>query len=316
MKNFLEESDDEYIHFDDEIDDPDFQDPAHNLQYSSDSDECEMDIDHDTIPQNEKNSDTDTAKLSSVDEMPSANASGCRPILWFHADSTFPPRMTIPAESSLSLLFNLNCSATKLDVFLKLFPKSLMIWISQCTNQQLKKLGQTIHPTDPSEIMLVLGCMLVMSYNKVPKFSHYWSSNPSLGNIAIKNAISRDRCKTLLSKLYFTEPENASKTYYIDEVVSCLKQTFKQCRSESSYQSIDESMAKFKGRSSLKQYMPMKPVKRGLKIWQRCDSKTGYVYDMNIYSGKEMGGVQGTLRESVSKLTETIRGKDVMLAFD
>ncbi|GFR01580.1 piggyBac transposable element-derived protein 4 [Trichonephila clavata] len=55
--------------------------------------------------------------------------------------------------------------------------------------------------------MLVLKCMLVMSYNKVPKFSHYWSSNPSLGNVAIKNAISRNRCKMLLSKLYFAEPE-------------------------------------------------------------------------------------------------------------
>ncbi|GFU24638.1 piggyBac transposable element-derived protein 4 [Nephila pilipes] len=92
-----------------------------------------------------------------------------------------------------------------------------------------------------------------MSYNKVLKFSHYWSSNPSLGNVTIKNATSRDRCKTLLLKLYFAEPENASKTYYTYEVVSCLKQTFKQFRSESSHKSIDESMAKFKGRSSLKQ---------------------------------------------------------------
>ncbi|GFT94406.1 piggyBac transposable element-derived protein 4 [Nephila pilipes] len=109
-------SDDEDIDLDDEIDDPDFQDPAHNLQYSSNSDECEMDIDHDTIPQNTKNtgalSDTDMAPLSSVDEIPSANASGCSPILWFHADSTFQPRMTIPAESSPSLLFNLNLSST------------------------------------------------------------------------------------------------------------------------------------------------------------------------------------------------------------
>ncbi|GFY42687.1 piggyBac transposable element-derived protein 4 [Trichonephila inaurata madagascariensis] len=121
-----------------------------------------MDIDHDTIPQNAKKndalSDTDTASLSSVDEMPSANASGCRPTLWFYADSTFQPRMTIPAESSPSLLFNLNRSATELGVFLKLFPKILMIWISQCTNQRLKKLGQTVHPTDTSEIMPVLGC--------------------------------------------------------------------------------------------------------------------------------------------------------------
>ncbi|GFS35900.1 piggyBac transposable element-derived protein 4 [Trichonephila inaurata madagascariensis] len=98
-----------------------------------------MDIDHNTIPQNAKNSDalsdTDTASLSSVDEMPSATASGCRPILWFHADSSFQPRMMISVESSPSLLFKLNRLATELDVFLKLFPKSLMIWISQCTKK-------------------------------------------------------------------------------------------------------------------------------------------------------------------------------------
>ncbi|GFR03225.1 hypothetical protein TNCT_446331 [Trichonephila clavata] len=44
-----QESDDKDIDLDGEIDDPNFQDPVHNLQYSSDSDECEMDIDHDTI---------------------------------------------------------------------------------------------------------------------------------------------------------------------------------------------------------------------------------------------------------------------------
>ncbi|GFQ68392.1 piggyBac transposable element-derived protein 4 [Trichonephila clavata] len=70
---FEEELDDESIDLDDEIDDSDFKDPTHNLQYLSNSYECEMDIDHDTIPQNTKNSDalseTDTASLSSVDEM-------------------------------------------------------------------------------------------------------------------------------------------------------------------------------------------------------------------------------------------------------
>ncbi|GFQ63809.1 piggyBac transposable element-derived protein 4 [Trichonephila clavata] len=50
MKKKLEESDDKDIDLYDEIDDTNFQDPAHNLQYSSNSDECEMDIDHDTIP--------------------------------------------------------------------------------------------------------------------------------------------------------------------------------------------------------------------------------------------------------------------------
>lgn len=89
-----------------------------------------------------------------------------------------------------------------------------------------------------------------------------------------------------MSKMYFNHPEqpsNPSKTYYMDEVVNCLKYTFLNGRGESPVQSLDESMAKFKGRSSLKQYMPLKPIKRGIKIWERCDSKSGYAYDFNIY---------------------------------
>ena len=36
--------------------------------------------------------------------------------------------------------------------------------------------------------------------------------------------------------------------------------------------SIDEAMIPFKGRSSMKQYMPKKPIKRGFKIWVRADA--------------------------------------------
>ncbi|KFM60564.1 PiggyBac transposable element-derived protein 4, partial [Stegodyphus mimosarum] len=171
--------------------------------------------------------------------------------------------------------------------------------------------------------MLVLGVMLVMSYNQVPNFSDYWSSNSSLGNEAIKNAISRNRCLLLFAKMYFNDPEkdaNAPKTYYMDEVVACFKKTFMQAREDSPFQSIDESMAKFKGRSSLKQYLPLKPIKRGIKVWERCDAATGYTYDFNIYSGKDMDNTdhEGTIlgERVVLKLSSTIRNPDVTLTFD
>jgi hypothetical protein len=35
----------------------------------------------------------------------------------------------------------------------------------------------------------------------------------------------------------------------------------------SSVMAVDESMVQFNGRFSMKQYMPMKPVKRGYKVW-------------------------------------------------
>jgi hypothetical protein len=49
---------------------------------------------------------------------------------------------------------------------------------------------------------------------------------------------------------------------------------------------VDESMVPFKGRSSMKQYMPMKPVKRGYKVWCLADSRTGFVSQFDIYSGR------------------------------
>ena len=76
-------------------------------------------------------------------------------------------------------------------------------------------------------------------------------------------------------------------------------------------------MTKFKGRSTLKQYLPMKPVKRGIKLWMRCDALTGYTNDMNVYAGKGSPNPVGTLGERVvGALVSTIKETDVTLAFD
>ncbi|KAL3187120.1 hypothetical protein MRX96_026043 [Rhipicephalus microplus] len=55
----------------------------------------------------------------------------------------------------------------------------------------------------------------------------------------------------------------------------------------SSHLAVDESMILFKGRSSMKQYMPMKPkIKRGYKVWSLADSETGYLLKFQLYEGK------------------------------
>ncbi|CAI6345494.1 unnamed protein product [Macrosiphum euphorbiae] len=45
-------------------------------------------------------------------------------------------------------------------------------------------------------------------------------------------------------------------------------------------------MIVFKGRSSMKQYNPMKPIKRGYKIWCMSD-QNGYIKKFKIYQGKD-----------------------------
>ena len=50
--------------------------------------------------------------------------------------------------------------------------------------------------------------------------------------------------------------------------------------------SINESMILFKGTNSLKQYNPIKSIKRGNKIWARADMD-GYMSKFSIYQGKK-----------------------------
>ena len=48
-------------------------------------------------------------------------------------------------------------------------------------------------------------------------------------------------------------------------------------------------MIPFKGRSSLKQYMTLKPIKRGIKVYMRADAYNGYVSACKAYTGKGLG---------------------------
>ena len=45
-------------------------------------------------------------------------------------------------------------------------------------------------------------------------------------------------------------------------------------------------MINFQGRSSVKQYMPLKPTKQGIKMWVLGDSQTGYFTKFDVYCGK------------------------------
>nr|CAH7727890.1 unnamed protein product [Callosobruchus chinensis] len=75
-------------------------------------------------------------------------------------------------------------------------------------------------------------------------------------------------------------------------------------------------MIKFKGRSSLKQFMPKKPVKWGYKVWSLADSE-GYLYNFDIYTGKTKDYVEHLLGEKVVlRLTQGLENKGHFLFFD
>lgn len=69
-------------------------------------------------------------------------------------------------------------------------------------------------------------------------------------------------------------------------------------------------MIKWTGRLSFKQYLPAKPIKRGIKVWMRCDSENAFLTDFDIYLGKGTANSEhGLGHDVVTKLTRDLTGK-------
>jgi hypothetical protein len=74
-------------------------------------------------------------------------------------------------------------------------------------------------------------------------------------------------------------------------LVDELNLRFQQLRRPPRFQSIDESMVKFKGRSKMRQTMKSKPIKSGFNLCSRCDDQ-GYTYQFKIYHGTQIGNAE------------------------
>ena len=112
------------------------------------------------------------------------------------------------------------------------------------------------------------------------------------------------------------ESKDYSKIYKVKNFTEILRKNFQKNYNFGRCGTIDDSMIKFKGRSSIKQYLPLKPIKRGYKVWCLCDPITGYLFNYQIYGnrkdehGKLSIGMMSTREISTGKLSTKKKEKD------
>lgn len=104
-------------------------------------------------------------------------------------------------------------------------------------------------------------------------------------------------------------------------MIQKLNEKFQDIRYPGEYLSVDESMIRCKGRCSFKQYNPIKPIKRGYKLWCLADND-GYIFKFSVYTGKGENS-EPSLRkafrldgEVVLKLTDHLHNKFHKVFFD
>lgn len=121
--------------------------------------------------------------------------------------------------------------------------------------------------TNTEEIRAYFGFNILMGINQLPEIRDYWSTNSQLRYAPIADRISQNRFEEITRYLHFTNNETLpargqpgySRLQKVEPIISAMKTKFSSVYNPPCQLSIDEAMIPFKGRSSIKQYMPKKP---------------------------------------------------------
>lgn len=211
--------------------------------------------------------------------------------------------------------------ANELDFFHLMMKSELFQHIADETNRYAeekitKKPDPKWRRISTEEVKAFIGMKIVSGIVAVPNVL-YFTKDSLFHSTGISEKFTRDR----LDKIgqYFHVSDNTDnpargndghdKLSHIRQIINHLKANIISQYNPHPETTIDEAMIGFSGRLSFKQYLPLKPTKRGIKVWMRADPHNGYVNDFNIYTGKDSAGPQKGLAEKVVKdLMEPIYG--------
>jgi len=212
-----------------------------------------------------------------------------------------------------------------IDYFRRFFSNTLLEHIVQQTNIYAVQSGANIR-TDLAEIEQYLGVPIKMGLVHMPRYMYkcYWSTE--LRFPAVADVMSRNRFSDITRYLHFNDNNKATtnrddpqhdRYFKVRPLLTMLRESCLKIKSEEKM-SIDEQMIPFKGRNSLRQYIPKKPKKWGFKVIARC-GVSGITYDFCLYAAKGPSVEQSCGYQSgdfVIKLCETLpKGQNFKVYF-
>jgi len=203
---------------------------------------------------------------------------------------------------------------TPMQLLQYFLPQQLMEEFAQHTNDAAPR---DWRHTTASELYAFLGVHIYMGIDRLPSTELYWSQ--TFGHPFITTLFSRDRFKQLLS--YFRvvpAPVDAAPRNPIPHVRALaekLNASFAAHFTPTQHLTIDEAMCAYKGRSSIKQYIPMKPHKWGYKIY--CLASESYLLHFEVYAGKEEDPSEsGATFDTVIRMIQPYQNQQLILFTD
>ncbi|GFW81239.1 piggyBac transposable element-derived protein 4 [Trichonephila clavipes] len=156
-----------------------------------------------------------------------------------------------------------------------------------------------------------------MGIKRLPSYIDFWSTNEILHDAFVSGLMPVRKFIWILVNIHLNDDnlmpkkseKNFDKLYKVHRLLDHLSEMFSKVFKPGQKQAIDESMIK------LKQYMPKKPIKRGYKVWMRCDS-SGFACEFQIYTGKTEEVERNLGERVIRNLSQKLLGKNYVLFFD
>lgn len=172
-----------------------------------------------------------------------------RPRIWLRKTNTDTVR-----PERVNLIEFSRCN-TPTDVFM-VFVESILNDLIYQTNLYGTQKNQTLR-IQREDMLVFLGINFLMRYNRLPSFKDYWSTSDDVGVKLVSNAMSWDMFEKILIHLHCNDStllptNNKDKLFKLRPIIDKLNESFKRNYFGTRQVSVDESMVKFKGRSTLK----------------------------------------------------------------
>jgi hypothetical protein len=203
--------------------------------------------------------------------------------------------------------------------FLQLFlTPGLMQQIADWTNAYAQQRGaERGWRTTPAELYAFLGVHIYMGVSRLPQWHMYWSELYQQPFVA--SVFPRWRFEQLLRYFHVAPPD---AVHAPDDVLARVRQLMQSLQHSFAHHYLpsrdlvlDEAMVAYKGRSSIKQYIPSKPHRWGYKVW--CLASNGYLVRFEVYEGKELHpSGRGVTYDTVMRMVQPYEGKQHVLYID
>jgi hypothetical protein len=146
------------------------------------------------------------------------------------------------------------------------------------------------------ELLVFIAVIMYQGIVQKPEVEMFWSTKPMFETPFVMKMMSERRFSLLHKCLHFVDNNNLPVTSHnsekswqkIQPFFDALIERFSAVYIPEQNVAIDESLMLWKGRLAMKQYIPLKRARFGLKSYELCESASGYIWKSLVHIGTAM----------------------------